>query len=178
MPLMSTLSRHVFHPLWDIKDRSHRLRILRELERSQWLPQDVLRARQQERLVALLRYAGKNSPYYESLFRTQHFDPARFTLEAFQALPLLTKATIRACTDEILSREFSRSELGVHRTGGSTGVALTTYFDQGWRETRTADAMRSDQWAGLYHGMKVASLWGNPPIPRSLRGRVRALLRD
>src|SRR5256885_12465040 len=42
--------------------------------------------------------------------------------------------------------------LGEHRTGGSTGVALTTYFDRDWLEIRSADALRSDQWAGCFHG--------------------------
>jgi len=45
MTLMTSLSRHVFHPLWDLKDGSRRLRILRELERSQWLALETLKAR-------------------------------------------------------------------------------------------------------------------------------------
>ena len=45
--------------------------ILRELERTQWLPLEVLQARQHERLQAILRYAATNSPYYERLFREQ-----------------------------------------------------------------------------------------------------------
>jgi phenylacetate-CoA ligase len=178
MPFMSSLSRHVFHPLWDLKDGSRRLRILRELERSQWLPLETLKARQDERLRQMLRYAAAQSPYYEQLFRAHRFDPDHFQLPAFKALPLLTKAIIRASTDEILSREFARSALGEHKTGGSTGVALTTYFDRDWLETRTADALRSDQWAGCFHGMKIASLWGNPPLPKTLKQHVRALLID
>jgi phenylacetate-CoA ligase len=176
MPLMSSLSRHVFHPLWDFKDGSRRLRTLRELERSQWLPPEVLRARQSERLKQMLRYAGRHSPYYERLFKEQRFDPENFSAADFQRLPLLTKSIIRSSTDEMLSREFARDALGVHKTGGSTGVALTTYFDDGWREMRSADTLRADQWAGCFHGMKVASLWGNPPLPRTWKQRVRALL--
>ena len=178
MSLTSSLSRYVIHPLWDLKEGSRRLRTLRELERSQWFPLEVLRARQRERLERILAYAATHSPYYRRLFQQHGFEPVNFQLTAFRALPLLTKSIIRASTDEILSTEFKREELGMHKTGGSTGVALTTYFDRDWIETRTADAMRSDQWAGCYHGMKVASLWGNPPIPRSLKGRLRALLRD
>lgn len=91
---------------------------------------------------------------------------------------MLTKAGIRAHTDEMLSVLYSRASLGSHKTGGSTGVALTTYFDRDWLELRTADAMRSDQWAGYFHGMKVAAIWGNPPLPASMRERVRAALLD
>jgi phenylacetate-CoA ligase len=175
---MSTLSRHVFHPLWDVKDRSPRLRLLRQLQRTQWQPRAQLEALQRERLQAIVRYAAEHSPYYARLFREHGFDAGHFTPEQFSALPVLTKAIIRSSTDEILSRQFKRSELGEHKTGGSTGVALTTYFNEDWRIRRTADYMRSDQWAGLYHGMKVAALWGNPPVPGSLKERLRRLLID
>jgi phenylacetate-CoA ligase len=178
MPLMSTLSRHVFHPLWDLKDGSRRLRILSELERSQWLPPEMLFARQRERLGQLLHYAAAHSPYYEQLFAARGFDPASFRPAEFAALPLLTKAIIRGRTNEILSREFPRSALLEHRTGGSTGVALQVYFDPGWIDPRTADALRSDQWAGCFHGMKIASLWGNPPLPRTFKQHIRAFLID
>lgn len=175
---MSSLSRHVFHPLWDVKDRSRRLRILRELERTQWLAPQVLRARQRERLSGIVRYAAEHSPYYGRLFRERDFHASAFTLDEFASLPVLTKALIRGSTDEILSREFKRGELGEHKTGGSTGVALNTYFDKDWLVTRTADYMRSDQWAGYFHGMKVAALWGNPPVPKSAKERLRRLLID
>ena len=112
------------------------------------------------------------------MFKEHGFDPKNFDITAFTGLPLLTKAIIRESTEEILSREFTRDELGTHKTGGSTGVSLTTYFDQNWREVRAADTLRANQWAGFFHGMKVASLWGNPPIPRTFKQRVRAFLID
>lgn len=173
MRLMSALSRHVFNPLWDLKDGSQRLRVLRRLERTQWLPLVELLELQRTRLEQIVRYAGVNSPYYQQLFSERGFDPANFDIAAFSSLPLLTKSIIRASTDSLLSRAFRRDELGHHKTGGSTGVALTTYFDRDWLEIRTADAMRSDQWAGAFHGMKVAALWGNPPVARTLKERLR-----
>jgi phenylacetate-CoA ligase len=178
MPFMSFLSRHVFHPLWDIKDGRQRLRNLRELERSQWLSLETLRARQSERLARILSYAAMHSPYYRRLFSERGFHPVKFTASEFEALPLLTKSIIRTSTEEMLSDEFPRSALLEHRTGGSTGVALKAYFDPQWIDPRTADAMRSDQWAGYFHGMSVASLWGNPPIPKTVRQRIRAALVD
>jgi len=178
MSLMSRLSQHVFHPLWDLKDGRRRLRILRELERSQWLPLETLQARQNERLKRILRYTGLHSRYYHRLFQERGFNPENFALPEFQALPLLTKSIVRSSTNEILSDEFPRNALLEHRTGGSTGIAIRAYFDPHWIDPRTADAMRSDQWAGYFHGMKVASLWGNPPIPKTLKQRVRAALID
>jgi phenylacetate-CoA ligase len=178
MPLMSALSRHLFYPLWDFKDGSRRLKVLRELERSQWLEPEVLRARQERRLRAIVQYAGEHCPYYQRLFREHGLSAERFDLRAFAALPLLTKTEIRSSVAQILSREFTPQQLGQHKTGGSTGVALTTYFDRNWLETRTADAMRSDQWAGCYHGMKVAALWGNPPVAETFKERLRRRLID
>jgi phenylacetate-CoA ligase len=176
MRLMSALSRHVFYPLWDLKDGKRRLQILRELDRTQWLPPETLRQRQHERLGQILRYAAVNSPYYQRVFRERGFDPHDFRLTDFHGLPLLTKAIIRSSTDEILSREYPRSALGQHRTGGSTGV--TIYFDPAWRDPRSADALRTNQWAGCLYGMKTASLWGNPPVPRTFKQRLRARLLD
>ena len=178
MLLTSALSRHFFYPLWDLKDGRRRLRILRELNRTQWLPLATLRQRQHERLERILRYAAVNSPYYQRVFRERGFDPHDPGLAELHGLPLLTKAIIRSSTDEILSREFPRSALGQHKTGGSTGVALTTYFDEGWRDPRAADALRTNQWAGCLYGMKTASLWGNPPQPQNFKQRLRARLLD
>jgi phenylacetate-CoA ligase len=175
---MSSLSRHVFHPLWDLKDRRSRLRILRELEKTQWWPLADLQARQSERLNRILRYAGSHSPYYRRMFGECGFNPQNFSLSDFQALPLLTKSIIRSSTDEMLSDEFPRESLLVHRTGGSTGVSLVAYFDPQWISPRTADTMRVNEWAGWYHGMKVASLWGNPPVPRTVKHHLRVALID
>ena len=175
---MSALSRWIFHPLWDLKDGNQRLRVLRTLQRTQWLPLEELLQMQRARLEQIVRYAGAHSPYYRQLFRERNFNPQDFDPAAFRSLPLVTKSIIRASTDGMLSQEFRREELGHHKTGGSTGVALTTFFDRDWLEIRTADALRSDQWAGAFHGMKVAALWGNPPVARTLKERLRRLCID
>jgi len=120
MRLMSALSRHVFHPLWDLKDGSQRLGVLRTLQRTQWLPLGELMQLQRARLEQIVRYAAANSPYYQQLFHARGFDPAKFDLAAFSSLPLLTKSIIRASTDTLLSHAFRRDELGHHKTGGST----------------------------------------------------------
>lgn len=178
MSLASALSRHVFHPLWDLKDGSVRVKTLHELRRTQWLSLAAMRERQLERLHGAVRYAGANSPYYQRLFAAQNFDPLNFTVADFTRLPLLTKADIRARTDDLIARPHSRESLGFHKTGGSTGVSLTTYFDVRWQEVRNADAMRSNEWAGWLHGMKAAAIWGNPPVAHTLKEKLRSSLLD
>lgn len=178
MSLLSYLSRHVLHPLDDLREGSSRLKLLDGLERSQWLPLAELRTRQWQRLQKIVQYAGTHSAYYRRLFAEHRFDPANFDLAQFRRLPVLTKADIRRATDEMLSDEFPKALLGQHKTGGSTGVSLTTYFDRQWLEVRTADAMRSNQWAGCFHGMKIAAIWGNPSPVTTLKGWLRSKLLD
>jgi len=176
--LMSALSRHVIHPLWDLKDGSVRLKTLRELRRSQWLPLAELRRRQLERLREALRHAGRQVPYYQRVFAERGFDPEKFELAEFRGLPLLTKADIRARSSELMAAGYPPETLGHHKTGGSTGVSLTTWFDIRWQEVRMADAMRANEWANWYHGMKAAAVWGNPPVARTLKEKLRSALHD
>lgn len=178
MPVMSWFSRHVAHPLWDLKEGSVRLRTLRTLRRSQWEPLEQMQRRQWQQLREAVRHAGSECPYYQQLFAGLKFDAGNFELADFQRLPLLTKADIRNHTPGLLARGLSTATLGHHKTGGSTGVSLTTYFDTRWQQVRTADAMRANEWAQWFHGMKSAAVWGNPPEARTLKEKLRSLLHD
>jgi phenylacetate-CoA ligase len=174
--MMTWLSRHLFFPLWEIKDRAQRRRYLQELWRSQWLDCDALRERQWQRTCAALAYAFQYCPYYRDSFLKAGFDGVLRDRAQFQALPILTKQHIRENSEALRSRQFSHAELVESRTGGSTGKALTVYFDKVCQEQRNAAAMRSDRWAGWDLGMKVAAVWGNPPAADTLKKRLRSLL--
>ncbi len=71
-----------------------------------------------------------------------------------------------------------RTNLLYHKTGGSTGIALQTFFEERWQQRRNADAMRANEWAGWYHGMKVAAIWGNPPVATTWKQKLRSALFD
>jgi phenylacetate-CoA ligase len=176
--LMSWISGAIFHPLSDLYNSSNRLSYLRELQGTQWLPLEQLLTTQEKRLREAVRAAYADVPYYRQLFDANGFQAENFTLEAFRRLPLLTKQTIRERTDDLISRKNRKEDLCHHKTGGSTGVALTTYFDSEWLELRKADAMRADAWAAYKHGMKMAAVWGNPPVYTSLKDRLRSALVD
>ncbi|MEZ5543302.1 MAG: phenylacetate--CoA ligase family protein [Pseudomonadota bacterium] len=158
----------------DIKAHSIRLDTLAELRVSQWRPRQELLAGQRERLRELLIHAGKHSPYYRQLFAQAGFNPATGTLEQFASLPLLDKHTVRNRLDDLLMEGADKAQLGLHKTGGSTGQSLTVYFDKRWEERRNADAMRSDEWAGWRLGMQVGAVWGNPPVPASWYERFKS----
>ena len=174
--MLTWLSKHVFFPLWEIKDGAHRAQYLRELSQSQWLDPGTLRQRQWERVREIVNYAFKHCPYYQERFKDIRFDGMLHGWEEFQRLPILTKIGIRESKERLISREFQRANLVDAKTGGSTGVALQLYFDTRCQEMRNAAAMRSDQWAGWDIGMPVAAIWGNPPIADTLKKKLRSLL--
>lgn len=176
--MLEWLSKHVFFPLWEIKQGSHRAKYLRELLVSQWLNSETHRERQWQRVRELVGYAFKNCPYYRTRFAAVGFDGTLRGWDDFRRLPFLSKADIRQNEDGLLSREFRREDLVEARTGGSTGVALKLYFDGQCQEMRNAAAMRSDQWAGWDTGMTVAAIWGNPPVADTLKKKLRNLLLD
>ena len=174
--MLSWLSKHVFFPLWEIKDGSRRREYLRALTSSQWLDRGTLREQQWTRVREAVSYAARNCPYYRE--RLEVGPGGLRDWAHFKSLPLLTKQDIRQDGDKLLSREFRRDDLVEARTGGSTGVALTLYFDERCQEMRNAAAMRSDRWAGWDIGMKVAAIWGNPPVADTLKKKLRNLLLD
>jgi phenylacetate-CoA ligase len=176
--MLTWLSKYVFFPLWEIKDGAHRGQYLRELSTSQWLDADTLYKQQWERAREAVEYAFTHCPYYQERFAGAGFDGTLRERRDFQRLPLLNKRDIRENGDRLLSREFRREDLVETKTGGSTGVALNLYFDKRCQEMRNAAAMRSDRWAGWDIGVKVAALWGNPPIANTPRKKLRNMLHD
>jgi phenylacetate-CoA ligase len=174
--MLTWLSKHVFFPLWELKDGAHRGRYLRELSTSQWLGADTLYQHQWGRLRETVAYAFRHCPYYQQRFADIGFAGTLQDWRDFQRLPVLSKRDIRENGDRLLSREFRREDLVETKTGGSTGVALKLYFDTRCQEMRNAAAMRSDQWAGWDIGMKVAAVWGNPPVADTWKTKLRNLL--
>jgi phenylacetate-CoA ligase len=176
--MLSWLSKHVFFPLWEIKDGSHRREYLQALTSGQWLDRETLRAQQWTRVREAVGYAVQHCPYYRERLAGVGSGGSLRDWAQFRSLPLLTKQDIRQNGDKLLSREFRRDDLVEAKTGGSTGVALTLYFDKRCQEMRNAAAMRSDRWAGWDIGMKVAAIWGNPPVADTLKKKLRNLLLD
>lgn len=174
--LRQVLSSRVLSPLSELKAgyihfSTHRL--LKDLRHTQWLQQDELRKQQRDRLRNILVHAARNSPYYRKLFSDHGFDPTTGSMEAFCRLPLLQKRTVLTEVDSLLVDGSVKDSLVTAKTGGSTGQALTVYFDELWRQRRNADAMRADEWAGWRPGMQKAAVWGNPPVPDSWYARFK-----
>lgn len=176
--MLTWLSKNIFFPLWEIKDGAHRQQYLRKLSDSQWSDLKTLRQRQWEHVCEMVGYAFKYCPYYRERLVDAGFDGTICNWEDFRRLPLLTKRNIHENKERLLSRKFRFEDLVEAKTGGSTGTALTLYFDDRCQEMRNAAAMRSDRWAGWDIGMKVAAIWGNPPVANTLKKKLRNFLLD
>jgi phenylacetate-CoA ligase len=80
--------------------------------------------------------------------------------------------------DALRSQEYRLESLVEARTGGSTGTALTIWFDTRCQQLRNAAALRSNRWSRWDIGTKVAAVWGNPPIATTAKEKIRNLLLD
>lgn len=177
--MITALSKYIFYPLWDLKDKSQRLRELKNLEQQQWWRREQLQQLQWERLEKLLKYAGGNSSFYRSRFHEHDINPDKVsTAEDFRKIPVTTKQDIRNNLDDFISDQFDRSQLVLAKTGGSTGVSLQLFFDEACQERRNAAQFMADRWAGWDLGLKKASIWGNPPVPRTAKQKLRHHLLD
>ena len=177
--MMRTLSKHIFYPLWDLKDRSGRLREWKTLEEQQWWPRQKLLDLQFKRLQDMLIYASNHSPHYRKIFTEQGIEPGAINSKAaFEAVPVTTKQDIRNNLDQFVSDEFSKTDLVMAKTGGPTGVSLNLYFDEACQERRNGAQLMADRWARWDLGMKKASVWGNPPVAETLKQKLRLHLLD
>lgn len=170
-------SRYVFYPLWDVKERARRLAELRHLEESQYWPAERLTRMQDEKLRRLLQHAVETTPFYRKHYAgiDLHQSDCR---ELLPLLPMVSKADVRGSLDDFLSTSFRREELIESRTGGSTGTALTLFFDKTCQEFRNAASMRGDRWACREIGTKTAAIWGNPPVVSGFKSWIRNKLLD
>ncbi len=162
-------------PLQERLKRHRTVAVHRAMEDSQWLRPDALRVLQLERLRRLLTGAGCYVPYYRDLFARLGFDPAGVRSAAdLQALPFLTKQTIRAYTEQLKSE---RAEgLARFNTGGSSGEPLIFFIGRERVSHDVAAKWRATRWWDVDIGDREIVVWGSP-IELGAQDRVR-MLRD
>lgn len=163
--------------VWDKKQGGVRLRERGKLDAEQFLCRAEIEQLQVTRLKELLEYAAENSPWYQELFKNQKFVPSEIVgLQDLENLPVTTKYDIRNNLKDFISRQYSTEELVSAKTGGSTGVSLTLYFDELCQKKRNAAQAMSDGWAKWRPGAQVAALWGNPPVAKTIKQKLRSAL--
>ena len=164
------VSRALF-PLHERLKRHDSVAVRRRLEQSQWWTAAQLEALRVERLRALLVAAGSGVPYYAELFRRLRFDPRALRgLADLQALPLLTKAIIRAEGDAMKHRDARG--LARFNTGGSSGEPLVFFIGRERVSHDVAAKWRATRWWGVDIGDPETVVWGSP-IELGAQDRIR-----
>ncbi len=141
--------------------RSRALREYRQIAGEPWLPPEVVRARQLERLRALLAHAERTVPYYRELFKTigARSDDIR-SFDDFAQFPILTKDILRERQEDLVSEAVDRSTLTVQHSGGSTGVPVKFYRAPSYLDASDAGTYRNLAQCGWKPGDMVAFFWG------------------
>lgn len=173
----SWLRRNIVYPLWVAKDRSPRLRYLRELEQSQYFEPARLKELQTRKLLDTIAHAYREAPYYTRLFDSLGLKPEDFRDERdLKKLPVLTKDQVRLHQKDFLARSLKDGYLSVFKTGGSTGVPVEVLKDAHTVELVNSTGLRAFRTAGWQIGEPVGMIWGNPPTELTPKEKLRDLL--
>jgi phenylacetate-CoA ligase len=133
---------------------------LQELERTQWLSSEELRAWQLERVQRLVKYAYEHVPYYHDRYQRLGIRPEDIkSFKDFEALPFLTREEVNANLDRLVSPE-RRSIALANSTGGSTGEPMRFFKEKAFSYWDNALELRGRGWYGVQEGDKVAWVWG------------------
>jgi len=150
--LVDSICRRVVWPLWARRDHPLLPRYVRELERRQFDPPDVVATRQQCMLRRIVRHAIEQVPYYRKLGVGP--DLAEF--------PILTKQAVREHRELLRAANYRHRPTTTKKTSGSTGVPLKVVIDEDGLAWKRACTIRADEWSGWRRGGRVAKAWGNP----------------
>ncbi|OPY91662.1 MAG: Phenylacetate-coenzyme A ligase [Syntrophus sp. PtaU1.Bin208] len=153
------------------------LKYWRDLENTQYLPEEETRQRQTRELADLIQYAYENNAYYRMRLDEARVDPFKLRYpDEVDRIPILTKRDIRQYQNILISKGFTLSGLMEAKTGGSTGKSVYVYFTEQCSEWRNACARRHDRWSGWEVGEPKAYVWGNPKYPTGLKNRLKTYL--
>ena len=149
---------HALYPYME-KRKGNRIRLFtKELQQSERMSREELRALQEKRLKELLLHCAKNVPAYKAL------DKALIEADPFAALAgvsPLDKKAFRESPELFLARGVSRDCLIPNKSGGSTGSPVHFYMDRQQVEQYEAARWRGLSWYGITNGSRSVMVWGS-----------------
>jgi phenylacetate-CoA ligase len=166
----------LFFPAWQHIVRGRPIHDhLASLEKTQWLSASELERLQLASLRALLEHAGRHIPYWRELFQRTRFDARSVrSVDALQALPILTRETIQERFEDLV--DPTRGPTNIRKgTSGTTGIPLKFEYCNESEAWRQATRLRGYQWAGYRQGLPTLHYWGTgTQIPRGFAaGKIR-----
>ncbi len=174
------LSRRVFLPaLYRLKGMTT-LKILAELDRSQWLAPEEVARRQWDALRRILRHAYERVPYYRRRFDECGVKPDDIkSLQDLVKIPVLTKDDLNEHLQDLVADGVDVSSLRTDATGGSTGEPTRFIHSPAFLYSAQAATLRNYRWCGQDVADRAAYIWGSAfDISRvdSWKGRLTAAL--
>lgn len=125
---------------------------LRQLEKTQWLPQKEIQRLQLTKLRTLVKHAYENVPFYRDNFKQAGIKPEDIrTLIDIHKMPITTKDDMKAHTpNETIARNYDIRRLVKGGTGGTTGNPFTFYKDARTIHHELAALHRFRSWYGFF----------------------------
>ncbi|KAF5081524.1 hypothetical protein DSECCO2_108430 [anaerobic digester metagenome] len=149
--------------LYPIAERQQKRLIspkLRVLKAEAALPFSQRKALAAKRLSAILMHAKNTVPYYRDLFQQCSFDPESVNqdIRYFFDLPYLTKDILREQGKRLISTPYEERIVRAQKTGSSTGLAATIYYDQDGLDWTAAQNILMLEWGGKHRCNREAHL--------------------
>ena len=158
-------------PLHERIKRHDTRAILVDIEQSQWLSPDALRARQCTSLAGLMASVGERVPFYRRLLRERRLDPGDFRdIHALSTLPVVDKTVIRTHFNDFVAD--GARDLVAQRTSGSSGEPLQFYLGRHRISFDIAAKWRATRWWDVDIGDHEMVFWGSA-IETGNQGRIR-----
>jgi len=171
--LYTTWVSGFFFPLHEALKKHTSVRLLKQMEQSQWWDQQQLREFQLKKLRELLVHAQSHVPYYRQLFAQIGFKAEDIqSISDLGRLPLLNKPVIRTNTDALKSDQAQH--LARYNTGGSSGEPLVFFIGKRRKSHDIAAKWRATRWWGVDIGDPEIVIWGSP-IEVGAQDRLRNL---
>jgi len=133
-----------------------------DAQRNQDLSPEQLRMLQVRKLQTILKHAENNCPYYAETYRKQSAKAADVSSpEDIRCFPLLGKEDVFNRREDMVT-PLHKGKVFRGTTSGSTGMAMSFYYDSAHAAWVEACQWRGRWWWGLERGDPQLVLWARP----------------
>jgi phenylacetate-CoA ligase len=136
----------------DLKRNKHGFKseLYREyLRRSQWKDRTSLNNLQLRLLRWILKESYEHVPFYRKRFRSLGISPEIRKIGDLTKIPILTKEDLRGSFYSICSDQYSKTQVELRHTGGTTGKALKIFWGKDAIMREYAFVARHKEWGGV-----------------------------
>ena len=164
--------KNVLYPIHERLKGNSTIKVLQDLDKSQWFGRARLEAIKLNKVKALLTHAYITIPYNRMLFDNLDIHPNDvITLTDYCKIPFIDKDIIRSNQKMLMSDNYMGKRIP-YTTGGSTGEPMRFFVDSPRVSNEWAANWRARNWWGVNIGDPQVSIWASP-IEASSQGRIK-----